>query len=783
MSYQRGARDAWHHWYEYDADNRITQVYTSTHPDPIAMAGTTITDPTVVSALWEQDSKYFYYAHGPLMRQELGSNQVQGVDYAYTLQGWIKGINSNALDATKDMGHDGSGTGLNGRFARDVASFSLSYYEGDFSSVASTGAFSSVVGSDLEAQSAELYNGNIRIMQTTLMENNGSGALTASNLGMAYKYDQLNRLKQAKGFTQYTPSTNSWSASSGAAGEHNNFFTFDANGNIVAQQRYEGSTLVDNLSYQYATNSAGDLLSNRLYSVDDAVMNASLSATDMEDMPTYINASPNTSNNYTYTQIGELKSDNQEEISEIHWRVDSKISEITRTSGSSKKNLKFEYDAMGNRVAKHVYAGSVLASSTYYVRDAQGNVMGVYEHKMDAENAVLEYRLIERNIYGSAQVGICKDTVDLNITNASGALTQATYYHARQLNHRQYSLSNHLGNVLTTLGDGKAPVDSNSDGVIDYFTAYIISVSDYSPFGVELADRTWSIEEYRSGFQKQEKDKELWEGAMYYKYRVEDPRLGRFFSVDPLYAKYPHNSNYAFSENVLINAVEWEGLEAFFVHGTISTNERWKNKGHELVDVIMQITNNKTTKTDFDWSAKWYGIGTSHLFNDENDRYFAALSLAYYVRQNKVKGEEVTLIGHSHGVNVSIQAARMLYDFCGIKVNIISIAAPAYNSYFSSDSNTWFIGDIEDPQGNPGINDMIHIWNPQDIVSGGYAGDDTYDSDSGVRNIKIDVRINDSDFDSHSFDFEKPGLILNKIKDGSIGKMKKVENKYVDGKI
>ncbi len=87
------------------------------------------------------------------------------------------------------------------------------------------------------------------------------------------------------------------------------------------------------------------------------------------------------------------------------------------------------------------------------------------------------------------------------------------------------------------------------------------SLSDYSPFGVELASRTWSIEEYRNGFQKQEKDKELWEGAMYYKYRVEDPRLGRFFSVDPFYAKYPYNSHYAFSENKLINGVELEGLE------------------------------------------------------------------------------------------------------------------------------------------------------------------------------------------------------------------------------
>jgi hypothetical protein len=615
VSYQRGERDAWHHWYEYDADNRITQVYTSTHPDPIAMAGTTITDPTVVGALWEQDSKYFYYAHGPLMRQELGSNQVQGVDYAYTLQGWIKGINSNALDATRDMGHDGSGTGLNGRFARDVASFSLSYYEGDFSSVASTGAFSSVVGSDLEAESHDLYNGNIRIMQTTLMENNGSGALTASNLGMAYKYDQLNRLKQAKGFTQYTPSTNSWSASSGAAGEHNNFFTFDANGNILTQQRYEGSTLVDNLTYQYATNSTGDLLSNRLYSVDDAVTNTSLSATDMEDMPAYINGTPNTSNNYTYTQIGELKSDAQEEISEIHWRVDSKISEITRTSGSAKKNLKFEYDAMGNRVAKHVYGGSVLESSTYYVRDAQGNVMGVYEHKMDAENAVMEYRLIERNIYGSAQVGICKDTVDLNITNAAGALTQATYYHARQLNHRQYSLSNHLGNVLTTIGDGKAAVDSNNDGVIDYYTAYIISVSDYSPFGVELTARSWSIEEYRKGFNGQEKTDEISGSGNHYtaEYWEMDPRLGRRWNLDPKPVEW--ESGYAVNRN---NPIWYEDPEGDFPFRRYEKGDeikirRWfkvvavikvvdfeevKGKG---VRIQLEYTDKKTGKTDFNW--------------------------------------------------------------------------------------------------------------------------------------------------------------------------------------
>ncbi|PHK17238.1 hypothetical protein VF12_39790 [Nostoc linckia z15] len=42
---------------------------------------------------------------------------------------------------------------------------------------------------------------------------------------------------------------------------------------------------------------------------------------------------------------------------------------------------------------------------------------------------------------------------------------------------------------------------------------------------------------------------------------MHDPRVGRFFAVDPLAPKYPHNSPYAFSENDVISHVELEGLE------------------------------------------------------------------------------------------------------------------------------------------------------------------------------------------------------------------------------
>jgi hypothetical protein len=50
---------------------------------------------------------------------------------------------------------------------------------------------------------------------------------------------------------------------------------------------------------------------------------------------------------------------------------------------------------------------------------------------------------------------------------------------------------------------------------------------------------------------------------------MHDPRVGRFFAVDPLAGKYPWNSPYAFSENRVIDGFELEGLEV------VPLNEIW----------------------------------------------------------------------------------------------------------------------------------------------------------------------------------------------------------------
>jgi RHS repeat-associated protein len=112
-----------------------------------------------------------------------------------------------------------------------------------------------------------------------------------------------------------------------------------------------------------------------------------------------------------------------------------------------------------------------------------------------------------------------------------------------------------------------AQTTSTLDGLADYYTSYIVAYTDYDPYGTAQTGRKSSNSDYRFGFQGQEMDDEIkGEGnSINYEYRMHDPRLGRFFAVDPLAPEYPHNSPYAFSENVVINAVELEGLEKVLV--------------------------------------------------------------------------------------------------------------------------------------------------------------------------------------------------------------------------
>ena len=71
---------------------------------------------------------------------------------------------------------------------------------------------------------------------------------------------------------------------------------------------------------------------------------------------------------------------------------------------------------------------------------------------------------------------------------------------------------------------------------------------------------TQSNNNYRYGFNGKELDRE---GPVQYDYgfRIYDPRIVRFKSLDPLSIDYPWNSPYAFAENRFIDGIDLEGKE------------------------------------------------------------------------------------------------------------------------------------------------------------------------------------------------------------------------------
>ena len=68
--------------------------------------------------------------------------------------------------------------------------------------------------------------------------------------------------------------------------------------------------------------------------------------------------------------------------------------------------------------------------------------------------------------------------------------------------------------------------------------------------------------DYRYGFNGKEDDKDFGDKQLIqdYGFRLYNPAIARFLSVDPLASSYPYNSPYAFAENNVISGIDAEGL-------------------------------------------------------------------------------------------------------------------------------------------------------------------------------------------------------------------------------
>ncbi|WP_300564699.1 RHS repeat-associated core domain-containing protein [Flavobacterium sp.] len=359
--YQPNDKDQFIHKYAYDADNRITDVQTSND-----------------GIVWEKDANYQYYQHGPLARVEIGDKKVQGLDYIYTLQGWLKGVNSEQIGVGLDAGKDGDFDGT-GNVAQDAMAFALNYYSGDYisrhnaTSSIDDNVFSLSKGMGLE-ESQNLYNGNIKEMVTSLIKDDQTMLNSQFN---HYSYDQLNRIHAMKSTAVLQDGSTHNSYSSG--------YEYDKNGNLKKLKRYAPITdtptsdsdyqLMDDFEYKYKDGK--NQLTKVLDDADDLFPGTTVDIKKNTADPPY-DEIDETTHNYRYDQIGQLIRDESEGLS-IEWRVDGKVSSVSKDDGTA---ITFNYDGLGNRISKTKITsgrGSSIYKTTYYQHDAQGNVLAVYE--------------------------------------------------------------------------------------------------------------------------------------------------------------------------------------------------------------------------------------------------------------------------------------------------------------------------------------------------------------------------------------------------------------------
>jgi len=341
------------------------------------------------------------------------------------------------------------------------------------------------------------------------------------------------------------------------------------------------------------------------------------------------------SNRYT----GNLTQDVSENIQTggISWTPYNKIDRIVKLTTGGAQIMKLAYlttragsdqrpGPKCNRVIKDHYASDTSSSPTrtYYIRDAQGNVMGIFKRASGETYAERQ----ETPIYGSSRLGVSYKGA-LQAAVATDTLAHYNTLYTRELRQRGYELTDHLGNVRATVSDMLIPRGS---GVFD---ANLRTLTDYYPFGMTMPERSYAaagIAGHRYGYNGKENDNEVkGEGNQQdYGFRIYDPRVGRWLSLDPLMAKYPGMSPYNFTANNPVLYVDFDGRDyaVFINHRTKTITikatyhivkggcdaemaklgvDHWNGQNGKFKYVVGEGSNAKEYEIKFDLTVKEHG--------------------------------------------------------------------------------------------------------------------------------------------------------------------------------
>ncbi|MET0634393.1 MAG: hypothetical protein ABWZ25_00115 [Chitinophagaceae bacterium] len=265
---------------------------------------------------------------------------------------------------------------------------------------------------------------------------------------------------------------------------------------------------MDNLNYAYTAGT------NRLRQIRDTTGNGIVVpsdnyADDLDDQA---------ADNYQYDLNGNLTRDAKNRISQVNgifWTPNGKILKISKDLSNvppgSATAIDYEYDVSGNRLASmqtKSINGTTTYDYTFYVRDAQGNVMAEYEKRQQGGAGTL---LLKRHyIYGSNRMGLINRELNADAPKGeTGSLAILGAYEKDEAlrGARNYELRNHLGNVLLTISDLKTSVVLN--GAITASAPVVMTANDYFPGGMLIPGRKYNASvaaDHKFGFNGKEND-------------------------------------------------------------------------------------------------------------------------------------------------------------------------------------------------------------------------------------------------------------------------------------
>ncbi|MCX6145904.1 MAG: DUF2974 domain-containing protein [Candidatus Kapabacteria bacterium] len=190
------------------------------------------------------------------------------------------------------------------------------------------------------------------------------------------------------------------------------------------------------------------------------------------------------------------------------------------------------------------------------------------------------------------------------------------------------------------------------------------ATNDYYPYGMLISDRSFNSGSSRYGYNGKEMDKEInaegnWQD---YGMRAYDTRIARFPSVDPLTSGYPMLTPYQYASNTPIQAIDLDGLEAFFFHGTWSDPSTFEQSSIKTI----QNTLGNTSHFEFKWNGN----------NTQESREQAAKEFVKFIKANRDKNQPLNIVGHSHGGNGAILATNEQNKTNDKVLNLVTINTP-----------------------------------------------------------------------------------------------------------